>query len=57
MSLIGRFDNLTGKLSHLCEPIKDDSAIISAFEFVLEGLYLGKKINKKTEDKTTEYRK
>ncbi len=57
MSLIGRFDNLTGKLSNLCEPIKDDSAIISAFEFVLEGLYLGKKINKKTEDKTTEYRK
>ena len=55
MSLINKFENLTDKLSALCEPIKDDSAIISAFEFVLEGLYLSKKISKKSEDKTAEY--
>ena len=55
MSLIECFENLTAKLSLLCEPIEDNSAIISAFEFVLEGLYLSKKISKKTEDKTAEY--
>ena len=55
ISLIDRFENLKGKLSVLCAPIEDDSAIISAFEFVLEGLYLSKKISKKTEDRTAEY--
>ena len=55
ISLIDRFENLKGKLSVLCDPIEDDSAIISAFEFVLEGLYLSKKISKKTEDRTAEY--
>ena len=55
ISLIDRFENLKGKLSVLSDPIEDDSAIISAFEFVLEGLYLSKKISKKTEDRTAEY--
>ncbi len=55
MSLIDSFGNLREKLSVLCDPLEDNSAIISAFEFVLEGLYLSKKISKKTEDKTAEY--
>ncbi|MDC0035413.1 AAA family ATPase [Chloroflexi bacterium] len=55
MTLIKTFDNLTGILSMLCHPIKDNSAIISTFEFVLEGLYLSKKITKTTENKTAKY--
>ena len=49
------YELLVIKLSVLCSPIENKSGIISAFEFVLEGLYLSKKINKNNADKMAEY--
>ncbi|SVE42640.1 uncharacterized protein METZ01_LOCUS495494, partial [marine metagenome] len=46
---------LEDKLISLCNPMADSSAIISALEFILEGLYLGSKLSKDSHNSTVKY--
>ena len=46
---------LKDKLISLCDPMTDNSAIISALEFTLEGLYLGSKLSKDSHNSTAKY--
>ena len=46
---------LQDKLISLCNPMTDSSAIISALEFTLEGLYLGSKLSKDSHNSTVKY--
>ena len=48
-------ETLQEKLISLCNPMTDSSAIISALEFILEGLYLGSKLSKDSKNSIAKY--
>ena len=48
-------ETLQQKLILLCNPLTDSSAIISALEFILEGLYLGSKLSKDSQNNNAKY--
>jgi magnesium chelatase subunit I len=55
LEAIKNTETLQHKLISLCNPITDSSAIISALEFVLEGLYLGSKLSKDSQNGNAKY--